>query len=297
MGRKRHSDFLTVHHKALFLQIRLENPLRATQAKAHIVAELATFTGKFAACCHGEYSTYIKQSFPLYRLWLLESRGEAWYTKPMDIEYILTVLLVIFFSMTLHEVMHGLVAYRLGDETARISGRLTLNPLKHIDPFLTIGLPLLIIVTNALTGVHTPVFGGAKPVPFNPARIDHDEWGIALMAAAGPLTNLILAFISFGILVLSGGDTTLIGNIAGISALVNLGFFAFNILPIPPLDGSRVMYALAPDVVRKGMDAIERYGLIFVFILVMFSGSLLGTYMSAVIEGCVDLFGRIFGIS
>ncbi len=210
----------------------------------------------------------------------------------------LTVIGVIFFSMTLHEVMHGLVAYRLGDETARLLGRLTLNPIKHIDPFLTLGLPLLILLTNALTGVHTPVFGGAKPVPFNPARIDHDEWGIALMAIAGPLTNLVLAFLSFGILVMIGGrDAGVAGMIAETSVFVNLGFFAFNILPLPPLDGSRVMYALAPDFVRKYMDAIERYGLIFVFMIVMLSGSLLSSYMSVCVTFFVRVFSTVFGVS
>jgi Zn-dependent protease len=215
----------------------------------------------------------------------------------MDIGYILTVILVIFFSMTLHEVMHGLVAYKLGDETARLLGRLTLNPLKHIDPFLTLGLPLLIIITNMLTGVNTPVFGGAKPVPFNPARIQHDEWGVALMAIAGPLVNLALAFVSFGILALAGGNQTVIGGIAETSVLVNLGFFAFNILPIPPLDGSRVMYALAPDFIRRFMDTVERYGLVLVFVLVMLSGPLLGSYMVTVIEGCVMVFSRVFGVA
>lgn len=216
----------------------------------------------------------------------------------MDIGYILTVLGVIFVSMTLHEVMHGLVAYWLGDETARLQGRLTLNPLKHIDPFLTIMLPMLIIVTNALTGVHSPVFGGAKPVQFNPTRIKGEEWGIALMAIAGPLTNLVLAFISFGILVVLGGvNSGVLGAIAQTSVVVNLGFFVFNILPLPPLDGSRVMYALAPDFVRRGMDVIERYGLIFVFMLVMLSGSLLGSYMSGSINGIIGIFSAIFGVS
>lgn len=215
----------------------------------------------------------------------------------MDIGYILTVLGVIFISMTLHEVMHGLIAYKLGDETAHLMGRLTLNPLKHIDPFMTILLPLLIIITNAMTGANTPVFGGAKPMPFNPARIEHDEWGIALMAISGPLTNLLIAFISFGVFVVAGGDVgSVFGQIALTSVWVNLGFFAFNILPIPPLDGSRVMYALAPDFVRSAMDAIERYGTMFVFVIVMLAGSLLQGYMTGVITWCIEIFSRIFGV-
>ncbi len=227
---------------------------------------------------------------------MVPSRGKHAILVVMDIGYILTVLGVIFISMTLHEVMHGFVAYKLGDETARLLGRLTLNPLKHIDPFLTIGLPLLIIITNALTGVSTPVFGGAKPVPFNPARINHDEWGVALMAISGPLVNLVLAFVSFAVVVFTGGGT-LIGNIAETSVLVNLGFFVFNILPIPPLDGSRVMYALAPEFVRTMMDTIERYGLIIVFALVMFTGQLLNLYMSKSIEWFLTVFSQIFGIA
>lgn len=142
----------------------------------------------------------------------------------MDIGYILTVLGVIFVSMTLHEVMHGLVAYRLGDETARLLGRLTLNPIKHVDPFMTVILPLLIVITNMLTGTNTPIFGGAKPVPFNPSRIDHEEWGIALMAIAGPLTNLLLALLSFILLVAIGSEANPIGKIALVSVWVNLGF-------------------------------------------------------------------------
>ncbi|QQS21644.1 site-2 protease family protein [Candidatus Saccharibacteria bacterium] len=215
----------------------------------------------------------------------------------MDIGYILTVLGVIFVSMTLHEVMHGLVAYRLGDETARLLGRLTLNPIKHVDPFMTVILPLLIVITNMLTGTNTPIFGGAKPVPFNPSRIDHEEWGIALMAIAGPLTNLLLALLSFILLVAIGSEANPIGKIALVSVWVNLGFFAFNILPIPPLDGSRVMYALAPDFIRRGMDAIERYGIVFVFIIVMLASPLLSAYMTSVIQFFLITFSRMFGVA
>lgn len=226
-------------------------------------------------------------------------QGEHGIIRLMDIVYILTVMLVIFASMTLHEVMHGLVARWLGDETAYLLGRLTLNPLKHVDPVLTIMLPLLIIVTNALTGASAPVFGGAKPVPFNPARIDHDEWGIALMALSGPLVNLGLAFLAYGVLVMSGGlaASGVLTEVLTTVVWVNLGFFAFNILPIPPLDGSRVFYALAPDFVRRGLDAIERYGLIMVFVLVMLAGPLIGTYMSAAIDGLLWVFARIFGVA
>lgn len=209
----------------------------------------------------------------------------------MDITYIIIVLVVILFSMTLHEAMHGFVAYWLGDDTARLQGRLTLNPVKHIDPFLTILLPLM------LAAVGAPIFGGAKPVPFNPARVKYDEWGAALVAVAGPLTNFIIAFICFGIWALLGMDSGAIGEVLTIAVWVNLGFFVFNMLPIPPLDGSRVVYALAPDFVRSGMEAIERYGIIFVFAIILLASQYIGAAMLAVIDIILNVFQSIFGLS
>ena len=215
----------------------------------------------------------------------------------MDITYLLTVLGVILVSMMLHELMHGFVAYRLGDETAMLMGRLSFNPLKHIDPFMTILLPLLIVITNGLAGTATPVFGGAKPVPFNPANIKHDKWGIALMAIVGPLTNLVIALVSFALIVLMSVDTHgVLGTILTTTVMVNLGFFAFNILPIPPLDGSRVIYALAPDFIRSAMDVVERYGLLMVLAIVLLGNGILSIYMSAVIGWCLMLFSHLFGV-
>lgn len=206
----------------------------------------------------------------------------------MDITYIITVLVVILFSMTLHEAMHGFVAYWLGDDTAKLQGRLTLNPIKHIDPFLTILLPLM------LAAVGAPIFGGAKPVPFNPARVKYDEWGAALVALAGPLTNFIIAFIFFGAWAIFGAGNSAAGEVLMIAVMVNLGFFVFNMIPIPPLDGSRVLYALAPEFVRSGMEAIERYGIIFVFAIVLLASSYIGQFMLAVIRIILDLFQAIF---
>lgn len=208
----------------------------------------------------------------------------------MDITYILTVLVIILFSMTLHEAMHGFVAYWLGDDTAKLQGRLTLNPVKHIDPFLTILLPLM------LAAVGAPIFGGAKPVPFNPTRVKYDEWGAALVAFAGPLTNFIIAFICFGIWALFDLGSDAIGGVLMIAVLVNLGFFVFNMLPIPPLDGSRVVYALAPDFIRSGMEAIERYGLLFVFAIILLASQYIGAVMLTVIETIIHIFQSILGL-
>lgn len=210
----------------------------------------------------------------------------------IDILYIVLVLIVILFSMTLHEVMHGFTAYWLGDNTAKDQGRLTLNPLKHIDPFLTILLPIFLAIIGA------PIFGGAKPVPFNPGMVRYGEWGAALVAIAGPLTNFIIAFIAFGIYVLVGMPpvSSLEGEILSLMFIVNLGFFVFNIIPIPPLDGSRVLYALAPEFIRRGMELIERFGIIFVFAIVLLAGSAIGTFMGTAINFFLQLFASVFGV-
>lgn len=204
-------------------------------------------------------------------------------------------LVVILISMTLHEAMHGFVAYWLGDDTAKAQGRLTLNPVKHIDPFLTILLPVMLAIVGA------PIFGGAKPVPFNPNQLRYDEWGAALVAIAGPLTNFIIAFVAFGIATLSGvnvieglSSTDLWPRFISMAVVVNLGFFVFNMIPIPPLDGSRVLYALAPDFVRRGMEAIEQFGIIFVFAIVLLASSVIGQFMVTVIAVILELFDKIF---
>ena len=210
----------------------------------------------------------------------------------MDFGNVIAVLVIIFVSMTLHELMHGIVAYRLGDDTARLMGRLTLNPFRHIDPIMTIALPVMIIFTNALTGAAMPVFGGAKPVPFNPENLKYGEWGIAMVAASGPLVNLLLAFISYAI-VAYVGDGSMIGKLLATSVAVNLGFFAFNIIPIPPLDGSRVFYVIAPDFIRRFFEVAEQYGIVLVYIAVLILSPVLTVYMQAVIYGCVSLFSLV----
>jgi len=210
----------------------------------------------------------------------------------LDFGYLVIVLGVILFSMTIHEAMHAYASYWLGDDTAKMLGRLTFNPIKHIDPVLTILMPLML----AISGL--PIFGGAKPVPFNPNNLRFGEWGMALVAIAGPLSNLIIAFVSFAawVLVINSGGAVALSDIFAASVSVNLGFFAFNMIPLPPLDGSRVLYVLAPDFFRRGMDVIERFGIIFIFIIVLLSGSVLGKYILFVINFFVDIFGHIFGL-
>ncbi len=215
----------------------------------------------------------------------------------MSVVSIIMIFAIILLSMTVHEAMHAFMGYFLGDNTAKIEGRLTLNPLKHIDPFMTIFLPL----TMALLG--GPVFGGAKPVPFNPNRVRYGEWGAAMVALAGPLTNLFIAFFAFGIGVLmgvvsNGGlvASSFLGSVIAMTVSVNLGFFVFNMLPVPPLDGSRLLYALAPESARRLMEQIEQYGTLVVFLLVVLFSSAIGRVMSACISTILDVFMMIFSV-
>ena len=209
----------------------------------------------------------------------------------IDVVHLITVLGIILVSMTLHEAMHAFMSYWLGDDTAKVQGRLTLNPLKHIDPFMTILLPLLLAIAGG------PIFGGAKPVPFNPHRVKYDEWGAALVALAGPLTNFIIAFLLFGIMaVFNLSPLEGVGSVMMLAIAVNLGFFVFNMLPIPPLDGSRVLYALAPEFVRRGMEMIEQFGIILVFAIVLLSGGMIGQIMGTGIDAILQLFIAIFRV-
>ena len=199
--------------------------------------------------------------------------------------------------MTIHEAMHAFMGYMLGDNTAKEEGRLTLNPIRHIDPVMTILLPLIMVI------LHAPVFGGAKPVPFNPNRVRFDDWGAALVALSGPITNLVIAFIAFGVGVFSGVinnagtvQPTIFGLIISTAVSVNLGFFVFNMLPIPPLDGSRILYAVAPDGVRGVMQKIEQNGILLVMIVVVLFSDVIGQVMSGCIRAILRVFMNIFGV-
>jgi Zn-dependent protease len=175
--------------------------------------------------------------------------------------YICSILL----SLTIHEFMHAFVSHKLGDTTAFEGGRVSFNPLRHIDPVMTVALP---IVTLALFGA--PILA-AKPVPVNTSRLKYDEFGMALVAAAGPLTNLALAILASIILhVITAG--TLVAEIFDLFMQLNVALFVFNMIPIPPLDGSRVLYSFAPRPLQELMEQIEPYGIFIVFALVLWGG-------------------------
>jgi Zn-dependent protease len=208
-----------------------------------------------------------------------------------NILYIFIILVIVLFSVILHELSHGLVAYALGDKTAKYAGRLTLNPLKHIDPYMSILVPVILYILRA------PVFGGAKPVPVNYYNLKWREWGMALVAVSGPLTNFLLAFITFlighftGLLYGSGGE--LLSFIFSEMIFVNLGFMLFNLIPIPPLDGSRVLYAFSPDFFRNFLSNIERYGVIIIYVLILLFGEVFSGLMVNDMNGILHFFNSL----
>ena len=209
----------------------------------------------------------------------------------VDVLGVVIVLCVIVFSMMLHELAHGAVAFALGDTTAKDDGRLTLNPIKHLDPFMSVILPL---ISYLMGGV---VFGGAKPVPVNTHRLKWGVWGMALVAIAGPLTNFILAFVSFLILELSGVTVNdrLIYTILLEMILVNLGFGVFNLIPIPPLDGSRILYVLMPDRIRELMERMEPMGIYIIYILILLGGGVFSSVIYGMMNGIIQGFYWIIG--
>jgi Zn-dependent protease len=194
----------------------------------------------------------------------------------------LVIVVILMYSIILHEVSHGLAALWNGDPTARAMKRLTLNPLPHIDPLGTVILPILLILT------HAPFFiGWAKPVPYNPRYFKDEKKGIFTVALAGPLTNFILAAF-FGIaLKLTSGDPNLsTAYFYGLS--LNIMLAIFNLIPIPPLDGSKILSVFLPVPLRESYLSLERVG--FLLILVLMYGGLLTIFLLPLYRAVLNLF-------
>ncbi len=182
------------------------------------------------------------------------------------LEFIFQILILIF-SVVIHEVSHGLAALYLGDNTAKDEGRLTLNPINHLDPFGSILLPIITYLSGGF------IFGWAKPVPYNPYNLRNQKWGPGVVGAAGPISNIIIAIV-FGMIIRFSGYLSFLPGpffqIALYITFLNIVLAVFNLVPIPPLDGSKVLFALFPKISFKAQAFMERYGIILLLVFIFF---------------------------
>lgn len=199
-----------------------------------------------------------------------------WYTVAMLFDTsttgIIIFIIALIVSLTVHEATHAVLARKLGDDTAYEAGRITLNPLKHVDVYTTILLPIVTLIL-----FHAPILI-AKPVPINTNRLRYGEFGAALVCTAGPLSNLALAAVAGSLYKL--GLLTLSGQIVSIFVALNIGLFLFNMIPMPPLDGSRLLYAFAPEPLQELMDRIEGAGFAVLILILLAISSLLWPLLS-----------------
>lgn len=210
----------------------------------------------------------------------------------MSIPVIVGIIAIVLVSITSHEAAHGFAADRLGDSTAREHGRLTLNPIPHIDPFFTILLPLLLILIGS-----SFIFGGAKPVPVNVARLRHPRRDWALVGAAGPLTNIAIAFALAAVFSLvgeSGLATDGLRTVLAIGIFFNALLAVINLIPIPPLDGSRVVQYFLSHRALAAYRRLEQFGILLLVALLIFVPGVWRPLMQAIL-GLVHLVAAPFG--
>lgn len=214
------------------------------------------------------------------------ARVRRYYFSHVDtLQNILFVAPVLLFSVIAHEYAHGYAALRQGDTTALEMGRLTFNPIKHIDPFLTIVMPLMM----GLMSNWRIMLGGAKPVPVNPANYKHLKRGDIIVSLAGVATNFVIAILCTALIAVFGKVAEMVPaahETFGIlqvmmiyGVLINLGLIAFNLIPIPPLDGSHVVKYLLPPAWSRKYQELARFGFIILIVLLAFGRGLLDMWM------------------
>ena len=218
------------------------------------------------------------------------------------LQTILLVAPVLLFSVIAHEIAHGYAALRQGDRTALDAGRLSWNPARHIDPFFTILLPLMMVVGSALAGVRGPVLGGAKPVPVDPRNYRHVRRGDIIVSLAGVATNLLIAVACAPLIVATGLlaravpvlDPTLgiVQAMLVVGIQINAVLIAFNLLPIPPLDGSHVAKYLMPRPLALRYVQYGRYGIFVLILLLSFGESVLEAWL----RPALIFFDRTLGL-
>lgn len=195
----------------------------------------------------------------------------------MNLTGLIVFIPLLLVAMTVHEASHALMSHILGDSTAKREGRLSLNPLVHIDPIFTV------LVPGVLIALGYPPILAAKPVPFDPHSVRFGDFGAALVALAGPLSNIILAVFTAVSLVLfkPGG---LSREIVEFFLELNISLAIFNLVPWPPLDGSRVLYAFAPEPLQKLMNVIEGWGIMGLFIFIFLAFRFIAPFIQTIEE-------------
>jgi Zn-dependent protease len=171
---------------------------------------------------------------------------------------------ILIMSVVIHEISHGYIANYLGDPTARLQGRLSLNPISHLDPMGSIFIPLLTYLAGGF------IIGWAKPVPFNPYNLSDQKWGPAYVALAGPLSNFLIALV-FGLAIRFGAGEQIVApffSILGFIVFINILLAVFNLIPVPPLDGSRILFSVLPLRYAHIQHFLEIYGLVFIFLFI-----------------------------
>jgi Zn-dependent protease len=189
----------------------------------------------------------------------------------MSILFFILIVLIFLFSIVFHEVSHGWVAYALGDPTAKYEGRLTLNPLKHLDPIGSVLLPGVLILTSIAFGGGI-IFGWAKPVPINPYNFRDQKYGQAKVALAGPLANIVLALV-FGLSLRFLPFLSSLPNIFLVFSYIvqiNILLAIFNLLPIPPLDGSHILFTFLPPSYQEFRIVLAQYGFLVLLFIILF---------------------------